>query len=108
MSTTTIRLPDDLRERIDKVAAARGISAHAFMVEAVARAAEQEERRLDFEAEAAQRLQDMARTGEYLTLEDLRPYAMALARGEKPEPPPVRKMSAAELRRFKASLRRSG
>lgn len=108
MSTTTIRLPDDLRERIDRLAAARGSSVHAFMVEAVARAAEQEERRLDFEAEAEQRLQDMARTGEYLTLEDLRPYAMALARGEKPEPPSVRRMGADELERFRASLRRSG
>ena len=108
MSTTTIRLPDDLRERIDKVAAARGSSAHAFMVEAVARAAEQEELRLDFEAEAERRLQEMERTGEFLTLEDLRPYAMALARGEKPDPPPVRKMSAAELKRFRGSLRRSG
>jgi predicted transcriptional regulator len=108
MSTTTIRLPDDLRERIDKLAAARGSSAHAFMVEAVARAAEQEEQRLDFEAEAERRLQELERTGEYLTLEDLRPYALALARGEKPEPPPVRKLSAAELERFRASLRRSG
>lgn len=108
MSTTTIRLPEDLRERIERVAAARGRSAHAFMVEAVARAAEQEEQRLDFEAEAERRLEEMERTGEYLTLEDLRPYAMALARGETPEPPPVRKMSAAELERFRGSLRRSG
>jgi len=55
MSTTTIRLPDELRQHIDKIAVARGSSAHSFMVEAVARAAEQEERRLDFEAEAERR-----------------------------------------------------
>jgi predicted transcriptional regulator len=108
MRTTTIRLPDDLRARVEKVAVARGSSAHSFMVEAVARAAEQEERRLDFEAEAERRLRHMARTGEYLTLEDLRPYAQALARGEKPERPKVRKMSSSELEQFRASLRRSG
>lgn len=108
MSTTTIRFPDELRERIERLAAARGSSAPAFMVEAVARAAEQEERRLDFEAEAERRLEVMERTGEYLTLEDPRPDAMALARGEKPDPPPVRKMTAAELKRFRGSLRRSG
>ena len=108
MSTTTIRLPDELRARIEKLAAARGGSAHSFMVEAVARATEQAEHRLDFEAEAEQRLRHMARTGEYLMLDDLQPFAQALARGEAPERPPVRKMTAAELRRFRASLRRSG
>ena len=106
MSTTTIRLPDELRERIDKLAAARGSSAHSFMVEAVTRAAEQEELRLDFEAEAERRLKEMARTGEYLTLDDLRPYALALARGERADPPPVRTMVADERRQLKAALRR--
>jgi predicted transcriptional regulator len=47
MGTTTIRLTDELRERIERLAAAPGSSAHAVMVEAVASAAEQEERRLD-------------------------------------------------------------
>lgn len=108
MSTTTIRLPDELKARIEKLATALGSSAHSFMVDAVARAAEQEERRLDFAAEAERRLRRMARTGEYLTLDDLRPYAMALARGEKPARPQARKMTAAELERFRASLRRSG
>ena len=107
MSTTTIRLPDELRARIEKLAVARGSSAHSFMVEALARAAEEEERQLDFAAEAERRLRHMARTGEYLTLDDLRPYALALARGEKPARPQVSKMTAAELQRFRASLRRS-
>ena len=108
MSTTTIRLPDDLRERIDKVAAARGSSAHAFMVGAVARAAEQEEQRLDFEAEAERRFKRMLRTGEYHSLEAVRIYAMALARGEKPTPPVPSKMTPDELKRLRASARRLG
>jgi predicted transcriptional regulator len=108
MSTTTIRLPDELRERIDRLAAARGSSAHAFMVEAVARAAEQEERRLDFEAEADRRFKEMLRTGEYHTLEAMRAYGMALARGEKPTPPAPSKMTPQELERLRASARRLG
>ena len=108
MSTTTIRLPDELRERIDKLAAARGSSAHAFMVEAVARAAEQEEQRLDFEAEAERRFKQMLRTGEYHTLEAVRAYGMALARGEKPTPPAPSKMTPEELKRLRASARRLG
>ena len=36
MGTTTIRLPDDLKAQVERVAAARGASAHAFMLEAIA------------------------------------------------------------------------
>ena len=36
MSTLTIRLPDDLKAQVERVAAARGASAHAFMLEAIA------------------------------------------------------------------------
>ena len=108
MSTTTIRLPDDLRERIEKVAAASGSSAHAFMVDAVARAAEQEEQRLAFEAEAARRFKRMLRTGEYHSPEAVRTYATALARGEKPTPPAPSRMTTDELKRLRASARRLG
>ncbi|MDZ7589165.1 MAG: CopG family transcriptional regulator [Rubrivivax sp.] len=108
MSTTTIRLPDNLRARIEKVAAARGSSAHSFMVEAVARAAEQEERRLDFEAEAGRRWKQMLRTGQYHTPEAMRAYGMALAGGDKPTPPAPSKMTPDELKRLRASARRLG
>ena len=108
MSTTTIRLPDDLRARVEAVAAASGATTHAFMVEAIAQATERLERRQDFEAEAERRLQRMQQTGEYLTLEDLRSYATALARGEKPVKPTPRTMSTEELTRFRSSMRRAG
>ena len=65
MSTTTIRLPEELKARIDKLAAARGGTAHGFMVEALAQAADQSERQQAFEAEAQRRWKKMQRTGEY-------------------------------------------
>lgn len=108
MSTTTIRLPDELRARVENVAAASGSTSHAFMLEAIAEATERMERRQDFEAEAERRLQHMQETGEYLSLDDLRSYAMALARGEKPARPQPHTMAAEELTRFRASMRRSG
>ena len=40
MSTTTIRLPDELRARVESVATASGSTAHAFMLEAIADATE--------------------------------------------------------------------
>ena len=64
--------------------------------------------RQDFEAEAERRLQHMQQTGEYLTHDDLRGYAMALARGEKPAKPSPRTMTPEDLARFRASMRRTG
>jgi predicted transcriptional regulator len=108
MSTTTIRLPEDLRARVESVAVARGSTPHAFMVEAIAEVTARMERRQEFAAEAERRLQHMQRTGEYLTTDDLREYAMALGRGEKPARPKPRKMTPQERARFKASMRRAG
>jgi len=106
-TTTTIRLPEDLKARIDRLAAARGSTVHGFMVEAIAEAANQLERREAFHAEAQRRFKKMLRTGDYLTHEDLRDYGMALARGEKPGRPPARKMDPVELVRLRASARRA-
>ena len=55
MSTMTIRLPAELRARIETVAAAFGSSMHTFMLEAIAEVIERVERRQDFEAEARRR-----------------------------------------------------
>jgi len=63
MSTMTIRLPDELRARIETVAAARDASMHAFMLAANVEVIERVERRQDFEAEAQRRWKKMLRTG---------------------------------------------
>lgn len=107
MSTTTIRLPDELKARVERLAAASGSTVHGFMVEAITEAADQRERRDAFLAEAGRRFKHMQRTGEYLTHDDLRAYAMALAQGEKPAPPAPRVMTPAELARFRARARRA-
>ena len=107
MTTTTIRLPAALRERVEAVAAAHGSTPHAFIVDAVAEATERMERRQSFEAEAEQGLQHLLATGEHLTLEDVRGHAAALASGGGGTPPTPRTMSPAELERFRAAMRRT-
>lgn len=107
MSTTTIRLPDELKARVERLALASGSTVHGFMVEVIAEAADQRERRDAFHAEAERRFGRMQRTGEYHTHDDLRTYAMALARGEKPERPVPRVMTPEELDRFRARARRA-
>ena len=91
MSTTTIRLPEELRSRIDKLAASAGKSTHAFMVDTLSQSADALEQRQAFEAEAERRWAKYQRTGEYLTHEDLLAYARGLAAGKKPARPKLRK-----------------
>lgn len=93
MSTTTIRLPDELKARIDTLAAQAGDSAHAFMVKTLDEATGRMERQREFHAEAQRRLDHMDRTGEYIEFEELRRYARALAAGDKnpPRPAPSKK-----------------
>lgn len=107
MSTTTLRLPDKLKARIEALAADAGDSTHAFMVKALDEATDRMERQRGFHAEALRRLQHMQETGEYLTLDDLRAYALALARKETPAKPSPRQMAPDELERFRASIRRA-
>ncbi len=108
MSTTSIRLPDELRARIEALAAASGTSMHAFMLQAISEVTDRLERRQDFHAEAERRWKKMLSSGVYLTHVDLRDYALALARGENPEAPAPRKMNPEELARLRASARRMG
>ena len=49
MSTTTLRLPDEVKERIDRLAAAQGKSAHALMVDTLDESTAAMERRIGFD-----------------------------------------------------------
>lgn len=82
MSTTTIRLPEELKARVAKAAARAGTSPHSFILEAIAEKTEQAERRADFYAEADQRWAEFLETGESIPWEEMRRYLMARVRGE--------------------------
>jgi predicted transcriptional regulator len=108
MSTTTLRLPDALKSRIDKLAASSGKSAHAFMVDTLSESTGRIEQQRAFDAEVAERWKKFKATGEYYTLEDIRPYILARARGEGPARPRPRVKSAEELALLRASDRKLG
>jgi predicted transcriptional regulator len=91
ISTTTLRLPDEVKARIERLAAAQGKSAHALMADALDETTVAMERRLASEVEAARRFAEYRRTGEYDTLEDMRTYLLARARGETAPEPPLRR-----------------
>ncbi len=74
MSTTTIRLPDQLKERIASAAKRAGKTTHSFILEAIAEKAELEELRADFDTEADTRFAKIVSSGNTIPWADVRQY----------------------------------
>lgn len=106
MTTTTLRLPNELKAQLVRLAEEAGTTPHALMLEMLAEQARQHDARAAFEAETQRRWKTMLRTGEYLEMDDLSQYAQALARGQTPARPPVRRMAAGDLAALRGRAKR--
>lgn len=93
MSTTTIRLPEDLKARVAKAAEAAGTTSHNFILEAIAEKADLAERRADFHAQADQRWAAFLETGESIPWEEMRRYLTDRIHGKAGPRPVVRKFA---------------
>lgn len=93
MSTTTIRLPDDLKARIATAAKRAGTTAHGFILEAIAEKTEQAERRADFDAEAEDRYAGIVATGKTIPWQEMRVYLEARMAGKDALRPVARKLA---------------
>ena len=93
MSTTTIRLPDDLKERVAKAADRAGTTAHGFILEAIAEKTDREERRGDFNLTADQRYADIVATGMTVPWSEMRRYLGDRVSGKKAVRPVGRKLA---------------
>ena len=93
MSTTTIRLPQDLKERVARVAERAGTTAHGFILEAIAEKADQEERRGDFVDTAERRYADMVSSGKSVPWNEMRRYLERRLTGAKVARPKPRTLS---------------
>lgn len=91
MSTTTIRLPEDLKSRVAEAAQSEGVSTHAFMVEAIARRTLEREQRDAFIATGVERWQQFVRDGKSVSLTEMRRHVKALASGHGATAPKARK-----------------
>lgn len=69
MSTTTIRLPDDLKSMVTKLAKMQGKTPHAYILEALSARAEMDLKAAEFEAEAMARLSRIKSGGKTLKLD---------------------------------------
>jgi predicted transcriptional regulator len=95
-SATTIKLPDDLKQRIAPLAEAAGKSAHAWMVEALERQAAMAEAREAFLRDAEASAAEVDAGGALYAAEDVAAYLLSRAAGKSTaRPRRVRKSAAA-------------
>lgn len=92
MSTTTIRLPDDLKSRIARAAKQSGTTSHNFILEAIVEKADSAERRADFHALADQRYAGFLESGKSIPWEEARSYLKARIAGKTVRRPVARKL----------------
>jgi len=93
MSTTSLKLPDDVKDRAVAAAKRRGVSPHAFMVEAIRSAASAAERRAEFISVAVSARKAMKKSGAGYRATDVGSYLRARARAQaapKPKAKPWR------------------
>jgi predicted transcriptional regulator len=93
MSTTTIRLPEELKARLAAAAKRAGSTSHNFILQAIAEKTELEERRADFHEEADRRYAEIVATGKTISWETMRAYLKARAVGKKLPRPKARKLA---------------
>ncbi|MHA7845685.1 CopG family transcriptional regulator [Serratia sp. D1N4] len=74
MSTTTIRMSDELKARVAIAAEHAGITSHSFILQAIAEKATREELQGSFEDEAEARYADIVASGETISWSEMRGY----------------------------------
>ena len=93
MTTTTIRLPKDLKARIAVAAERAGTTAHNFILEAIAEKADQDERRGDFNEVAEKRYARIAASGKTIPWHEMRGYLEDRLAGKAARRPVARKLA---------------
>ena len=96
MSATSLKLPDDLKRRIVRLAAGAGQTPHAFMIDALAREAERSELRARFAADATESEREVVATGKTHTLDAAFKYLEARVAGKTIRRPRTRPWRASK------------
>ena len=88
----SLRVPEDVKKRIVKLAKQRDVTPHSFMLEAIREKLEAEEARLAFHADAERRLAQMKKTGVGIPAEEVFRYLQQRAAGRKVARPKPRRL----------------
>lgn len=84
MATTSLKLPDALKERVNKLVSDTEKTAHAFMLEAIAEKAAREEQERALMARAEASLKHFKETGIGYPAEDVFAYIRETLKGNNP------------------------
>ena len=85
--TTSLKLPDDLKDKVAKLAQRVEQTPHAYMVEAIASRVERDQKREAFIKDALESAAETKRTGIAYAHDDVWNYILRKARGQKPRKP---------------------
>lgn len=87
MSTTSLKLPADVKQLATTAAKHQGVSPHAFMVAAIRSAAANAEKRAQFVADAVASRNEAVQSGSGYAAEDVHAYLRARVQGESTQKP---------------------
>lgn len=90
MFTTSLKLPEDVKQLATAAAKQQGITPHAFMVDAIRVAAQLAEKRAAFIADAMTSRAETHESGEGYFAEDVHAYVQARVRGKVAAKPKAR------------------
>jgi predicted transcriptional regulator len=93
MPTTTIRLEDDLKERVSEAAARAGKTAHAFIRDAIVASVTQAEIDAELDQICEERWAEFLKTGEAVSLDAMDAYLDAKLAGQPASMPKPRKIT---------------
>ena len=93
MSTTTIRLPEELKARVAAAAKRSGTTTHSFILEAIAKKTEQDDLRADFDTVAEVRYARIVATGKTIPWQEMRGYLEDRLVGKEVKRPVARKLA---------------
>lgn len=82
MATTSLKLPDDVKQLAVAAAQQQGVSPHAFMVEAIRTAGVAAEQRAAFVADAEAARDEAVASGKAYAAADVHAYLQARVRGQ--------------------------
>ena len=93
MSTTTIRLPDELKNRVARAAKRAGTTSYNFILEAIAEKAEMVEQRNDFIAVAETRYANIVESGKTIPWKDMQRHLADRMAGKRSPRPNAKKLA---------------
>ena len=93
MSTTTIRLSEELKARLARAAERSGTTAHRFIIEAIVEKAERLEREAEFRDAAEQRYAGIVESGKTIEWKAMRRYLVERAEGKRSRKPRAKQLA---------------